>query len=1086
MTRDINMRCWAALCLIALSAPAESHVFHYSGLENVKAVSGPLCPYFKVPSVEFDLVVSDAPGGAVDGYFVEKTGEGHSVTSSPTHVHGAHLGVLRLDPIGQSDPGRPLLSLSHLGSHSMTALVADPTTFAVKICSTIRTEIKLMRIDDGLAVETLNKARKTFQYDRRGGQLSSLWAKRDFGAALPVAHQLLAMTEARDGALKDRKPDALMDIVLTQLAIGHQDNTLLLLKEATTLTNADATRRANGITWASNSAKTIGVAAQFEALLHQALSRDEAATPNNLAAYEMAMAELTITNRAAEALQWAQRAAARMAPEEPALVPARNEMGAAFIGLGRYAEAYAQIQQAVEQTERQGSPSPTQLQMLADSASLLGRFDLAVESSRRACALAEDNGWNEPFQYVSVCEDLANMLYGQRRYADAEPVLGKMLAIAQILEPKTVEHARILESLGRNLVGQERFEQAEPLLQKALSIYDSHEGSDTRVVALASLGDVELHEGHTDAAKAHYLRAYLKEREEQSSTIWRYETDLMAFYGDPQVAQPALAIYYGKLAVNQLQSLRAGLSNDHQSSFVHSVDFVYHYLADLLITQGRLGEAQQVITMLREQELFNFTQRDATTDPRKTTLTMSAEENKATESEPLLVSDLAELRELKAKTGSSPTDPQIQERLATLQRRIQINQAIYVDALANLSRVMTKGSGPSMEDVRSLGMSFRDTLKTLGHDSVMIQYLVLPDKLVILMTTTDAPIVRNVNISQAELYRQIAAYRETLNLRADPLPQAQQLYGELIAPIAGDLEQLHAKVLMLSLDDALRYLPFGALHDGKRYLIERYALATVTLAATQHITLPARPDWKVWGLGVTKAHDVTFGDPDHLQNFHFAALGGVAPELEGIAGAAGILPGTVLLDSNFNKDSLARGLSSDFPVIHIASHFKFAPGDDSNSFLLLGDGPLSLADLESTFDFGNVDLLTLSACETALGDGTRAGGGEVESFSGMVLHQGTHAVLATLWSVEDSSTALLMRTLYQARQKFHMTKADALRTAQLALLHGSQNRSGGDRNVRGFGGPEDQHATEHSQTDPNAPFAHPYYWAAFVLTGNWL
>ena len=168
------------------------------------------------------------------------------------------------------------------------------------------------------------------------------------------------------------------------------------------------------------------------------------------------------------------------------------------------------------------------------------------------------------------------------------------------------------------------------------------------------------------------------------------------------------------------------------------------------------------------------------------------------------------------------------------------------------------------------------------------------------------------------------------------------------------------------------------------------------------------------------------------------------------------MPGEVHLDEAFTAQRLQDVSQRKFPVLHLASHFRFSPGTEVNSFLLLGDGQqLTLGDIRTqNFRFDQVDLLTLSACDTGLGGGRDAQGREIEGFGVIAQQQGAKAVLATLWPVADQSTALLMADLYKRRQSQRLTKIEALRQAQLGLM--AQPR-----------------------------YAHPFYWAPFILMGNW-
>jgi CHAT domain-containing protein len=266
------------------------------------------------------------------------------------------------------------------------------------------------------------------------------------------------------------------------------------------------------------------------------------------------------------------------------------------------------------------------------------------------------------------------------------------------------------------------------------------------------------------------------------------------------------------------------------------------------------------------------------------------------------------------------------------------------------------------------------------------------------------------------------------------------LYRILVAPMAADLQQAGARTLMWSLDGVLRYLPLAALYDGREYLIEQYGLSVITLASNAR--LKDRPDstWRAAGFGVTRGFDGSPPLPD------------VVSELAAIKD---ILHGEIKLDGQFTETSMRETLLKRFPVVHIASHFRFMPGDQSKSFLLLGDGGhLSMAELKTLPNlFSGVQLLTLSACNTGVGDGA-----EVEGFGTLAQRQGAKSVIASLWPVADESTSRLMQEFYRIRESSPgMTKLEALREAQLELLHGA-----------------------------GTPYAHPYYWAPFFLMGNWL
>ncbi|NJL88281.1 MAG: CHAT domain-containing protein [Leptolyngbyaceae cyanobacterium SM1_1_3] len=234
----------------------------------------------------------------------------------------------------------------------------------------------------------------------------------------------------------------------------------------------------------------------------------------------------------------------------------------------------------------------------------------------------------------------------------------------------------------------------------------------------------------------------------------------------------------------------------------------------------------------------------------------------------------------------------------------------------------------------------------------------------------------------------------------------------------------------------------AVLHDGQQYLVEKYAIALTPglqlldpqpLAQRQVTALVA---------GLSEANQPGY-----------SALPAVAQEVEAIKAQ---VPSAVLLNQQFNNAEFEQALSdSNFPVVHLATHGEFS-SDPEETYILTWDGRILANELSSLLQFSElsrnstIELLILSACETAAGDERAALG-----LAGIAVRSGARSTLATLWQVNDQGTALLMSHFYQQLSASTATKAEILRQAQLELIHSDR-------------------------------YQHPYFWAPFVLVGNWL
>ncbi len=517
------------------------------------------------------------------------------------------------------------------------------------------------------------------------------------------------------------------------------------------------------------------------------------------------------------------------------------------------------------------------------------------------------------------------------------------------------------------------------------------------------------------------------------------------------------SIFFLKQAVNVYQSarLRAQQAGTKElASYTSKVTPTYQLLASSLVDAGRLEEASYVLNLLKDDEQFNFIRRSAGANLRRARVGYTPTEQRWMSRYSEISSRLAALGKeeqalvRQAKFGLSEEQKKRQVALAA---DLKVAQAAFESFLSEMrSEFSNKGQARSVElaesSVKALS-ELRDLLKGLGDGVGLLQVYLTDENVNFLLTTPGVQLARQSKIKTQDLNRQVAEFRRLLrDPKSDPRTAAQALYQLLMAPVAQDLEQAGLSTVMLSLDGVLRYVPFGALHDGQRYLVQRWNLPIYTSVVRDRLRDSANSNWQAAGLGITRK----LGE--------FDPLPAVRTELNSIirTGSSGILPGEVHLDEDFTAQRLKEVTQRKFPVVHVASHFRFSPGTEANSFLLLGDGSqLTLGDLRTqNYRFDDVDLLTLSACDTGLGGGRDAQGREIEGFGVIAQQQGAKAVLATLWPVADQSTAILMADMYRRRQQSQTTKIDALRQAQVSLAS-------------------------------NPRTSHPFFWAPFILMGNW-
>ncbi|MCU1266176.1 MAG: hypothetical protein JWM21_2494 [Acidobacteria bacterium] len=563
-----------------------------------------------------------------------------------------------------------------------------------------------------------------------------------------------------------------------------------------------------------------------------------------------------------------------------------------------------------------------------------------------------------------------------------------------------------------------------------------------------------------------------------------------------------LAIFFGKQGVNGRQGertrLRRTFNIEDQKGFLRKIEKDYRQLADWLIAEGRISEAQQVLAMLKEVEVISYLEGDGapTEEPRQST-TFDDEErtalvryNALADKLTILGAQFGKLQTLRS-SGVKLT-PEQENTYKELSGQIEVASNGFQVFLKQLADEFAQRS-KTREDLNET-LALRSKLRSWGKGVVFLYTLAGDDRYRVILVTPDAQVDAKYEIRATELDAKIQKFRQAVeNPRLDPRPSGKELYNILIKPIEKQLEGAGAKTLLWSLDGSLRLLPLAALWDGQRYFGQKYQNVTITLASQNNLSDPTNRNWQVLAAAVSQARKVQLNELGTTREVPFSALPFTLTEVRSIVKSSqspkGVLPGQALIDGEFNEASLESQLLRGYRIVHIASHLNLDPKDATRSFLLLGDGSvLTVSELRNKpgLKLEGVELLTLSACQTAV-VGKDNSGREIEGFGYVAQQRGAKAVLATLWGVADESTQLLMSEFYRLhKQNPRWTKSEALQLAQQEMLSGKLKPSASSNEERTTKRADASDANAPAfPFDPNKPYSHPYYWSPFVLIGNW-
>lgn len=561
----------------------------------------------------------------------------------------------------------------------------------------------------------------------------------------------------------------------------------------------------------------------------------------------------------------------------------------------------------------------------------------------------------------------------------------------RVLLYATIDLARLTDSA-----------QAERLLERAIDLATTLKDDRAKSFALGELGNLYERQNQNEKALSLTRQAVLiaDQRQDTKDSLYRWEWQTGRLLAkNPKNTEVAIASY--ERAIQTLEEIRSDILSaniDLQFDFRKTVEPVYRELITLRLSLEKDSPRQtkQIQTNQQAQSKANIA---------------------------LVLTAMDSLR------------------LAELQNYFG-NECV----LAAINRLP---SNATTEENKSAAIQNVLSSSTQNQKTAVLNHIMLDDQLIVVLNLpNNQQYTVPVPATKAEMEEKIKRFRnvlETFRDRQDfDLTLSKELYKDLIFPVQDYLAAAkEIDTLVFVQDGLLRSIPMSALHDGNQYLIQKYAIATTPSLSLIDLTPFKRSDLRALALGVTK--DIQLTD---TQRF-YKALEYAKDELDFIVAE---LPGSRKFEL-LKSDLKNRLQEQPYPIIHIATHGQFG-ADPKDTFLVTGEGKrLTIEEFEQLLrdridPRDPIDLLMLTACQTGTGDDRATLG-----LAGVAIQAGAKSALASLWFVNDESTANLVKQFYRNLKNPTLTKAKAVQEAQKALI---------------------------------AEDAHPAFWSAFILVGNWL
>jgi CHAT domain-containing protein/Tfp pilus assembly protein PilF len=729
--------------------------------------------------------------------------------------------------------------------------------------------------------------------------------------------------------------------------------------------------------------------------------------------------------------------------------------GMEFFRRGDFENAIAYWRHAAEQSQREGKVNQhiESLVKLSQAHQSIGQYENTLQNLRFALVLAEKSGNQK--QIASILGYLGNTYIAVGRTDEAYEYLKQGLDLAEELQ-NPAPSAVILNNLGNLFTLQEKYEKGIDAYQQAWVLSKKASNYLLLGIALTNAAIASIHKGEYEKARSLLDKSLYQLRDLPDSHDKAYALinvglaydDLRPHLSDPKGSLSILALE----SLNEATMVAEGIGDLRAMSYARG--YIGHFYEKKECYQEALESTREATfaaqlanspeSLYRWQwqagRLLKATGRmdEAISGYRRAVETLQSIRQE--------VSVAYGRKESSFRDNIGPLYFELVDLLlqrAASEKERKDYEPFLIEAREKVELLKAAELQDYFQDECVVAAQARVTsLDVVSQTAVVIYPIILPDRTELLVSLPEGLKRFSIPVGADDLTREVRQFRRRLEKRTswEYIAHAQQLYDWLIRPLEADLAQSKVHTLVFVPDGPLRTIPMAALHDGKQYFVEKFALA---ITPGLNLTDPRpinREGIRILAVGITESSQ------------GFPPLPYVIEELDAIQGVYG---GKLLLNQEFLLSKVEEALLKEpFNIVHIASHAEFN-SDIDKTFLLTFDAKLTLERLDQCVGFFRfredpLELLTLSACETAAGDDRAALG-----LAGVAVKAGARSAFATLWHINDQASSLLVSEFYRQLQDPSVSRAVALQRAQLELI--------GDWR-----------------------YEHSGYWSPFILINNWL